>query len=243
LLPLVLVSPALFDPPAEAAADKKKRAHRFFTAHQAAVVDAATRRIAPGPDDDPLEAGHPGAHEANVVHYIDTMLSMFQHRTPKLFAGGPWSNRHTHGKNHMATFVMPDRAQAQAWRRRIRQLRRTYHHGIAMLDRKAGGNFAKASRSKQDQILASAGAAEFTAVLFQHTIEGMYCVPEYGGNRHRVGWKEIGYPGDSMPRGYTAAEMAAPDLSVIEPTGIVAQLIDLFPTAAQAFASGDWRRA
>ena len=47
---------------------------RFFTAHQAAVVEAATARIAPGPHDDPAEAGHPGAREAGVTGYIDTML-------------------------------------------------------------------------------------------------------------------------------------------------------------------------
>ena len=47
---------------------------RFFTSHQAAVVEAATARIAPGPADDPAEAGHPGAREAGVTGYIDSML-------------------------------------------------------------------------------------------------------------------------------------------------------------------------
>ena len=46
----------------------------FFTEHEAAVVEAATARIAPGPKDDPAEAGHPGAREAGVTGYIDTML-------------------------------------------------------------------------------------------------------------------------------------------------------------------------
>ena len=48
---------------------------RFFTAHQAAVVEDATARIAPGPRDDPAEAGHPGAREAGVTAYIDAMLA------------------------------------------------------------------------------------------------------------------------------------------------------------------------
>ena len=70
----------------------------FFTEHQAAVVEAATARIAPGPEDDPAEAGHPGAREADVTGYIDTMLGalhdgVLQH--DRVFAGGPWSNRHT----------------------------------------------------------------------------------------------------------------------------------------------------
>ena len=41
--------------------------YRFLTPHQAAVLDAATRRLIPGPTDHPLEIGHPGAAEANVV--------------------------------------------------------------------------------------------------------------------------------------------------------------------------------
>ena len=36
--------------------------YRFLTPHQAAVLDAATRRLVPGPEDCPLEVGSPGAH-------------------------------------------------------------------------------------------------------------------------------------------------------------------------------------
>lgn len=241
LLPLATLMPDLVSSQRAAAAGHHK--HDFFTAHQAAVVDAATRRIAPGPTDDPAEAGHPGAHEAGVVHYIDVMLSMFAHRPAKLFAGGPWSNRHTKGVDHMATFVHPDRAQAQAWRKRIRALRRTYRLGIDRLDKAAGGDFSKVAALDQDHVLASTDLKDFTAVLFQHTIEGMYSVPEYGGNRHLVGWTEIGFPGDSQPRGYTAAEMAAPELSVVDPTGIVGLLLQDFTLASQVFGSNVWRRA
>jgi hypothetical protein len=231
--------------PATAATGKHRHdgKHRFLSAHQAAVIDAATRRLVPGPSDDPLEIGHPGAHEADVVRYIDTMLSTFSHRVPRIFAGGPWSNRHSKGKNHMTTFVPPDRAQAQAWRHRIRQLRRTYRDGVALLDRRAGGNFVKAAGTKQDQILASAPVKDFTSILFQHTIEGLYSNPEYGGNKHLSGWKGIGFPGDVMPRGYTAAEMAAVDVDVVDPTGIVATLLADFEGFAKVYASGAWRRA
>ena len=74
------------------------RSLRFFTAHQAAVIEDATARIAPGPADDPDEAGHPGAREADVTGYIDSMLAQLgalDGAAPLIFAGGPWSNRHT----------------------------------------------------------------------------------------------------------------------------------------------------
>jgi hypothetical protein len=47
----------------------------FLSPHQAAVLDAATRRLVPGPDDAPLGLDHPGACEAHVVTYVDRLLS------------------------------------------------------------------------------------------------------------------------------------------------------------------------
>jgi hypothetical protein len=50
--------------------------YRFLSPHQAAVLDAATRRLIPGPDDDPLGLGHPGTYEAHAVAYVDRLLSL-----------------------------------------------------------------------------------------------------------------------------------------------------------------------
>jgi gluconate 2-dehydrogenase gamma chain len=187
---------------------------RFFTSHQAAVVTEATARIAPGPSDDPAEAGHPGAREAGVTNYIDTMLGALGALdesvgagVPAIFAGGPWSNRHTSGPDLMASFGPLDPVARIAWRQRLAGWRQQYAQGIAALDRLAGGDFTKASPADQDKILASSQASTFLALLFEHTIEGMYSNPEYGGNRGLAGWKDISYPGDSQPRGYTSEEV------------------------------------
>ena len=97
------------------------RTWRFFTAHQAAVIEDAAARIAPGPADDPAEAGHPGAREADVAGYIDSMLAALDDAAPPpmIFAGGPWSNRHTSGPDLMARFVALDPVARIAWRRRL----------------------------------------------------------------------------------------------------------------------------
>jgi hypothetical protein len=203
----------------------------FFTAHQAAVVEAATARIAPGPGDDPAEAGHPGAREADVTGYIDTMLGALgalDDAAPPVFAGGPWSNRHTSGPDLMARFVALDPVTRIAWRKRLTGWQQQYQEGIATLDRLAGGDFTKASRSRQDKILVASSVSSFTALLFEHTIEGLYSAPEYGGNRGLAGWKEIGFPGDIQPRGYTADEVSRSDgHDPVENTGIVAKVIKL----------------
>src|SRR5690348_6177213 len=127
--------------------------HRFFTAHQAAVVEAATARIAPGPRDDPAETGHPGAREAGVTGYIDAMLSALQ--TEKVFAGGPWSNRHTSGPDLMARFAPLDPVAKIAWRQRLTAWQTQYAQGIEHLDQLAGGDFTKKTPAQQDKILAA----------------------------------------------------------------------------------------
>lgn len=184
----------------------------FFSSHQGAVVEDATARIAPGPADDPAEAGHPGAREAGVVHYIDRLLSaMDGTATPLIFAGGPWSNRHTSGPDMMASFIALDPVARIAWGTRIAGWQRQYKQGIASLDKLAGGDFSTAPAAAQDKILAKPAVSAFLALLFEHTIEGMYANPEYGGNRELAGWKDIGYPGDSQPRGYTSDEVSRSD--------------------------------
>ncbi len=202
---------------------------RFFTPHQAAVVEAATARIAPGPHDDPAEQGHPGAREADVTSYIDTMLGALQDSTkPMIFAGGPYSNRHTSGPDLMARFAALDPVAKIAWRKRLTRWQDQYRQGINDLDKLAGGDFTKASKQKQDKILATASVSTFTSLLFQHTIEGLYGAPEYGGNRAGSGWKEIGFPGDIQPRGYTDDEVERSDgHDPVATTGIIADVVKL----------------
>jgi hypothetical protein len=198
--------------------------YRFLSPHQAAVLDAATRRLVPGPEDCPLELGSPGAHEANVVNFLDRMLSVFDVMPADVHAGGPWSNRAGGSQDFMATFVPLNRAQAYAWQQRLTQLRNQYAKGIALLDQLAGGDFTAVKPAKQDLILVHGQAASFTSLLFGHTIEAMYSNPEYGGNANLVGWKDIKYPGDSQPRGYTPAEVESAQRDLVVVTDIISRV-------------------
>ncbi len=240
---------------------------RFFSTHQAAVVEDATARIAPGPKDDPAEAGHPGAREAGVTGYIDSMLGALTvieaagtsaatgtsgatgtsstsaatatsaatgtsggtgTPVPLIFAGGPWSNRHTSGPDFMASFIPLDPVRAIAWRQRLAGWQEQYTSGIAALDKLAGGDFTTAAPADQDKILARSEMSTFLSLLFEHTIEGMYSVPEYGGNRGLVGWKDISYPGDSQPVGYTSEQVERSDgRDPVADTSIVADVLKL----------------
>ena len=230
-LPVAVASAAVLGAGGCTSSASTTRSWRFFTSQQAAVVTAATARIAPGPADDPAEAGHPGAREADVTGYIDTMLGALgalDSAAPPVFAGGPWSNRHTSGPDLMARFMPLDPVARIAWRKRLTAWQDQYRNGIATLDRLAGGDFTKAPATVQDKILAGSAASSFTALLFEHTIEGLYAAPEYGGNQGLAGWKEIGFPGDIQPRGYTPDEVSRSDgPDPVNNTGVVAEVLKL----------------
>jgi hypothetical protein len=148
-----------------------------------------------------------------------------------IFAGGPWSNRHTSGPDLMATFVKLDPVAKIAWRKRLMGWQQQYTKGIAALDKLAGGDFTKATHAEQDKILATQSVSTFTALLFEHTIEGLYASPEYGGNQGLAGWKDIGFPGDIEPRGYTSDEVERSDgRDPLSHTAIVADVLRLLGT-------------
>jgi hypothetical protein len=221
---------------AEALAAEPDDEFWFFDAHQAAVVVEATARIIPGPEDDPLEVGHPGAREANVVRYIDVLLGAFTVRPPRIFASGPYSDRAGGDENYFEHFIPLTPVQDQIWRKRIATLQAEYAAGIKELDQATGGDFTAASRDDRDAALAGAGA--FLDLLFVHAIEGMYAAPEYGGNKDLAGWKEISFPGDSQPRGYTPAEVGETDgLDPVVPDVLLSAVIANFEVAALAIAA------
>ena len=116
----------------------------------------------------PSDATGPGATEARAAHYIDREL------------GGALSS-----------------------------FRQAYTAGLAALDRYArasrGAAFTQLSKVDQDSLLIdvetgtatgfTGSSAQFFALLLNHTHQGTFGDPYYGGNANFVGWDLIGYPG------------------------------------------------
>lgn len=113
----------------------------------------------------PTDANGPGATEAKAAHYIDRAL------------GGALASS-----------------------------RPAYAAGLAAVDEYArstkGASFGTLSPADQDAVLTdmeSGAATGFTAAFFDllrnHTLQGMFCDPYYGGNANFVGWDLLGYPG------------------------------------------------
>ena len=116
----------------------------------------------------PTDASGPGATEARAAHYIDRAL------------GGALASS-----------------------------RQAYTAGLAALDRYSrssrGKAFTELSATDQDSVLidvetgAATGftgsSAQFFALVLNHTHQGTFGDPYYGGNANFIGWDLIGYPG------------------------------------------------
>jgi gluconate 2-dehydrogenase gamma chain len=150
------------------------------------TLRAAVARMVPASGPGDWSAADVGAD-----HYIATLLSTNLAHPDRIYAGGPY-------RSHFARFQPLSRVKRIGWSREVRRLRGVYTRGLAELDRKAGGDFAAAPAAVQDAVLTEmdyAGTAFFNA-LYNHTLEGVYSHPVYGGNRDYIAWRAYGYLGD-----------------------------------------------
>ena len=176
---------------------------RFFDDHQWETIEAATSRIIPTDHD-------PGACEARVTRFIDYYLSGIEY----IFASADGSG-----------FLKIEGLPEAAWRERMAAMQRTYRDGVIELDaiseQRFGSSFKDLAEDEQDQVLVELSGApkpepvevgrgrpattflqgsfdegmDFFNALVLHTRQGYYGDPAYGGNKDRVGWKVIGFPG------------------------------------------------
>lgn len=144
-----------------------------------------------------------------------------RHPFPDYERGVP-SNRFP--PNDFQTFVPLNRLQRISWRARILGstavpefdfnaqvlgplvgLRTQYRQGLRELVDTSQAQFAKdfadLSTAERQQIVQQADS-DFISLVTGHIFEAMFSAPEYGGNKDGVGWKSIGYDGDSQPLGY-----------------------------------------
>jgi len=150
---------------------------QFFTAEEAAEIDAITARIIPSDET-------PGAREAGVVYFIDRGLATFAVDDQKTYREGLPSVqsrvRELFPKVEKFSSATPEQ-QDQV---------------LYSFDDQLGSGGGPRRR---------AAASSFFATLRVHTITGFLIDPDSGGNRGGVGWKVIGREPQHMfqpPFGY-----------------------------------------
>lgn len=174
--------------PALAAGGTGGDATGFLTAAETRTLNAALARMIPASGADDWSAADLG-----VATYIDNILSAFQPDvpTPQVFAGGPYRASFT-------DFQQLSRVKAIGWKSQISQWQALYRSGLASLDQAAGGDFAAVPAQVQEAILEELDLSgnAFFAVLYDHTMEGTYSHPVYGGNAKYRAWQTVGFGGD-----------------------------------------------
>jgi hypothetical protein len=206
----------------------------FLSAERMRTLRALCAHWIPGPPDDP----DPGAAEAGVAEYIDLLLGAFEIGEPRIFAGGPFSNREGGGPDYFSEWIPLDALQERVWRTRIegsrgrperewngpvRGWQAIYVEGLDALDASARewlrapfADLGETGRSLVLGWLPGGPDDAFCELAFRHTLEGMYGAPEYGGNRDLVGWSYTRWPGDHQPHTYSKAQIARPDPDQLE---------------------------
>jgi hypothetical protein len=146
------------------------------------TLDAALARMIPADRPGDWSAADLGAGD-----YIDRLLA----GDGRIYAGGPT-------RAAFPGFRPLPRAKEIGWAEEIDRLRRVYADGLAELDRRAGGSFADAAAPVQDLVLETLDlqGSEFFAALYEHTMEGVYGHPVYGGNAGYRSWIDLCYQGD-----------------------------------------------
>jgi len=160
---------------------------KFFTADEAAAVEAIVDRLIP-PD-----ADTPGGKEAGCAAFIDRELAGTYGSARRLYMRPPF----TDGSPEQG----PQSPLTPAAR---------YRRGLAALDKYCrqaygGKTFVQLSDAQQDTVLTgmqkgpiafeTVSATGFFEQILANTREGFFADPAYGGNRNMVGWKMIGFPG------------------------------------------------
>ena len=178
----------------------------FFNDFEARTVEAIAERIVPGDD---INAG---ATEANVATYIDRAVAGFSTGLQKVYRLGLRDLNAFCRSRHGGTFLELEGGLQDAV---VRQFLGP-EDGTGAASRKPVGeddyDFDSSAENPDHRLDRSSEAGpddallvRLFAVVREHTFEGMFCDPVYGGNHGTVGWKLVGFPG--VQWGYTAEQM------------------------------------
>jgi gluconate 2-dehydrogenase gamma chain len=177
----------------------------YFTDFQAITVEVIAERIIPANGSDA------GATEAGVVYYIDRSITGFSSNLQRIYRLGLRELERYCDQRYSTQFHELD---AERQDEIIRHLLGpeileptsppdggTFPDLVNDQTREDGHkHFGYSTATINEDLL-----HRLFAVIREHTVEGYFCDPIYGGNRNTVGWKLVGFPGAQW--GYTAEQM------------------------------------
>lgn len=177
----------------------------YFTDFQAKTVAAIAERIIPANGSDA------GATDAGVVYYIDRSITGFSTNLQRVYRLGLRELERYCQQRFRAQFQELDTELQDSVIRDLLGPEVIEPVGTpeprplpGLLDNEAPGD-GEAGPGDSAVELDEALLRRLFAIIREHTVEGYFCDPIYGGNRNTVGWKLVGFPGAQW--GYTAEQM------------------------------------
>jgi gluconate 2-dehydrogenase gamma chain len=162
-------------------------AYTFLSAPEAAFIESAVDRLIPADD------LTPGGTDCGVAIFIDRQLAGAWGTGDRLYMQGPWQKGvPTQGYQSPLTpaeFFRVGIASTNAYTRKTLQKdfdRLTADQQVKVLQDLEQGKVT---------FEGSVSAQEFFNLLLATAMQGFFADPIYGGNRDKVAWKMIGFPG------------------------------------------------
>jgi gluconate 2-dehydrogenase gamma chain len=185
-------------------------AYNYLNPTEIRFLDAAVERLIP------TDEQGPGGREAGCTCYIDRALCSTWGSHGRNYRSGPW----------------PQGTPEQGFQSRFTP-QEIYRIGILEVNMYCRAKYEKAfdqlQPERQEEILKSleSGAIDlpslssklFFDLLWRNTEEGFFADPIYGGNRGKVGWKLLGFPG--IPSGAYKDHLGNPEIYRAEPISIL----------------------
>jgi gluconate 2-dehydrogenase gamma chain len=174
-------------PPATSPTTTEAAGYEFLNLDEAAVVEALVDHMVPA------DALSPKGTDLGINIYIDRALAGAWGKGERLYMQGPWKQG-TPSQGYQLPLT-----PAQLYRAGIAatnaHCRKTY-----------GKSFDRIETAQREEVLVGLSKSTiifdnglpvrvFWGTVYQTVMEGMFSDPIYGGNRNKVGWALIGFPG------------------------------------------------
>ena len=200
-------------------------AYAYLTPVEVHFLDAAVERLIPTDD-----LG-PGAREAGVTCYIDRQLSSTWGTHGRNYRSGPWPAG-TPEQGFQSRFT-PQEIYRIAIREIDDHCRTKFEKPFAQLAPLTQDALLQAL--EKDEIeLPSLSSKLFFDMLLRNTEEGFFADPMYGGNRDKIGWKLLGFPG--LPSGAYRDHIGNPATYRAQPVSILDVQTRVVEVDANGFA-------
>jgi gluconate 2-dehydrogenase gamma chain len=199
-------------------------AYGYLTQPEVRFLDAAVERLIPTD-----ELG-PGAREAGVTCFIDRQLGSAWGTHGRNYRSGPWL------EGTLEQGFQSRLTPQEIYRIGIREIndfcRAKHEKPFEQLQPERQDEVLKAL--EQDKVELSLSSKLFFDLLWRNTEEGFFADPIYGGNRGKVGWKLVGFPG--VPSGAYREHLDNPEPYRAEPVSILDIQMKEAEVDAQGFA-------